>query len=82
MQFIQIWQNLATTLKIFGHFQWVQLVSAKVLSLLWLISNAIGQILLAEKGKILKNNLAVWSHWLHAKMLYSIGPLRLKSSKV
>ena len=49
-------------IKNFGSFERVQLVAAKVLSLLWRILNAVGQILIGEKGKLLKNYLAIWSH--------------------
>ena len=64
--------DLTTTLKYVGYFERVQLVIAKVLSLLWLILYAIGQLLIVENGKMLKNNLAIWSHWLVEKETGSI----------
>ena len=66
------YRHFTTTLKNFGHFERVQLVIAKVLSLLWLILYAIGQLLIVENGKMLKNNLAIWSHWLVEKETGSI----------
>ena len=42
--------NFISTLKNFGHFERVQLVFAKVLSLLWPIFYAIGQILIVDNG--------------------------------
>ena len=45
---------LYPTLKNFGHFERVQIVFAKVLSLLWPILNAVGQILIVENGKNIK----------------------------
>ena len=54
--------HFTTTLKHFGHFERVQLVLAKVLSLLWPILYAIGHIFIVENGKILKYNLAIWTH--------------------
>ena len=33
---------------------------------------AIGQHLIVENGKMLKNNLAIWSHWLVEKETGSI----------
>ena len=50
----QIWRNFATLaqiLKNLGDFEWVQLVFAKILSLIWLILFAIWQIIFAENGK-------------------------------
>ena len=50
----QIWRNFATLaqiLKNLGDFEWVQLVFAKILSLIWLILSAIWQIIFAENGK-------------------------------
>ena len=46
--------HFTKTLKNFGHFERVQIVFAKVLSLLWPILNAVGQILIVENGKNIK----------------------------
>ena len=45
--------HFGTTLKNFGHFEWVDSVFGKILSLLWQILNSIGQILNNENGQIL-----------------------------
>ena len=65
---VSVWPDLAkfrhftTTLKNCGHFERVQKLFAKVLSLLWPILYALGQIIIVENGKILKSNLAIWSN--------------------
>ena len=49
--------------KNFGHFERVHLVFGKILNLLWLILNAIGQIFIAENDQNWTNNLSIRAHW-------------------
>ena len=59
----QIWQNLTMTLKNFGHFERVQIVFGKVLSLCTLANFICYWVnSLSWKWQNIKNNLAIWSH--------------------
>ena len=55
----QFWPNL----KSLGQFLRVYLLLGKNLDQLWQILYAIGQVFIDVNGQILKNNLAIWSHW-------------------
>ena len=52
-EILPLWHNV----KNFGHFEWVDLLFGKSLSLLWQILNSIGQILHVENGQILNKQL-------------------------
>ena len=41
----------------------------QILNLLWIKFYVIGQILIVVNRKILKNNLAIWSHWSYPRWL-------------
>ena len=56
-------QHFGKTLKNFCHFERVELVFGKILSLLVHILYAIGQILMLELAKYSLNNPAIWSQW-------------------
>ena len=64
-----MWPDLAkfrqfgNTLQIFGNFLTVHFLFGKMLSLLWQISDTIRLVFFSANGQILKNNLAIWSHW-------------------
>ena len=50
--------------KVLHNFLRVYLLLGKILDWLWQISCAIGQVFIDINGQMLKNNLAIWSHWL------------------
>ena len=66
-----VWLELANfrhfgkTLKDFGNILKFYLEYGILLNLLWQIWSAIWKIVFAVNGEILKNNLAIWSHWPH-----------------
>ena len=52
--------------KVLGNILWVYLLFGKISDLFWQILYAIGQVFIDVNGQMLKNNLAIWSHWLQA----------------
>ena len=50
-------------LHIFGNIFTVYFIFVKVLNPLWHNFYAFGQFFIVVNGQILKNNLAIWSHW-------------------
>ena len=74
-QCVQIWQNFrhfGEILNVLGSFLWVYLLFGNILSLLWQILYAVGQIFIDVNGQGLKNNLDTWSHcsWSKAKKTF------------
>ena len=65
-----MWPDLAKfwhfgkSLQEFGKFFTVYFLFGKILSLLWQLCDIIGLIFIFANGKILNNNLTIWSHWL------------------
>ena len=63
-----MWPDLAKNrhfgqiLKVFSYVQKRHLELGIILKLLWQKLYGIGQIFIAVRGQILKNNLAIWSH--------------------
>ena len=61
--------------KVFGQFFKVlfKYVCGKFCNLVWKCFYAIGQVNIVTNGQIVKNNLAIWSHWHAPKsLLHSI----------
>ena len=61
------WQNLQSLgqiFKVLGNFLRVYLLFRKLLDRLWQIYYTIGQVFIVVNGQIMKNKLAIWSHWL------------------
>ena len=52
--------------QVLGNILWVYLLFGKISDLFWQILYAIGQVFIDVNGQMLKNNLAIWSHWLQA----------------
>ena len=61
-RFGEISPLLAKCQKSLANFR-VNLIFGIVLNLLWINFRGTKQIFIAENGKILKNNLDIWSHW-------------------
>ena len=67
-----MWPDLAKNcffchiLTAFGYFRNLHLLSGISVYLLWHIFYAFGKIFIDVTGQILKNNLAIWSHWSRA----------------
>ena len=62
-----VWPDLTKFLhfgKISGNFSGVYLLFGTISNLLWQILYTFGQIFIDVNGKMLQNNLAIWSHWL------------------
>ena len=62
----QIWRNFTNFGKIFkvlGNFSRVYVFFGKILGQLFHIYFTLGQILIDVNGQLLKNNLAIWSHF-------------------
>ena len=57
------WHHFGKSLQIFGKFLKVYILLCKLLSLHWQIYDLLGLIFIASNGQILKNKLAIWSHW-------------------
>ena len=57
----QIWRNFATLAKLYKSLAYF--LFGKMLNLLWQICDIIGLIFIVAHGQILKNNIAIWSHW-------------------
>ena len=68
----QIWQSYASLAESLQYwaifFGGGYLLFGKILELLWQILYPIGQISVQVNGQMLKNNLAIWSHWSCAEM--------------
>ena len=68
------WPDLAKirhfdkSLQVFGKILTVYFLFGKTLSILCQICDIIGLIFSVANGQILKNNLTIWSHWLHASI--------------
>ena len=56
---VSVWQNFQSL----GQFLRVYLLFGKILNRHWQFSYAIGQLFIGINGQMLKNNLAIWSHW-------------------
>ena len=54
-----LWQNIQSL----GHFSRVYLLFGKILSLLYQILHTFGPVIIEVNGQMLKNNLAICSHW-------------------
>ena len=52
------------TLQIFGKILTVHFLFGKMLNLLWQICDIIGLVFIVANVQKLKNNIAIWSHWL------------------
>ena len=57
-----LWQNFTSLWQILT----IYFIFGKMLSLLWKTWNIIGLIFIVANGKILNNNLTIWSHLLEA----------------
>ena len=61
-------RHFGETLKVFGNILRGYLVFGIIMSILWQIWSAIGQIFISVNGDRLKNNLAIWSRWFRVKI--------------
>ena len=61
LQCDQIWRIIATLQNLY-RFCGVYLLFGKILELLWQILYGIGKFFIHVNGRMLKNNLAIWSH--------------------
>ena len=70
---------------VFGNFLRVYLLFGIHFNPLWHFLNAIGQIFIDVNGQKLKNNLAIWSHWIQSmkddnKICVTIVPIWFSNS--
>ena len=65
-------RHFGNILKVFGDYVTAYFVLVKILNLLWSTFYAIGRIFIAANGLILKNNLAIWSHWTRMSVSRSV----------
>ena len=55
--------QFSTNLEIFGNKRKVYFIFGKVVNSPWDFLYAFGQNFIIINGQILKNNIAIWSHW-------------------
>ena len=75
----QKFKSLAILTSLFSLWQFLQvsLVFGKILNLLWQSLKAIGQFFIVVNSQILKNDLAIWSHWvLHSRSIGRLDRIR------
>ena len=61
--YLAIFRHFGTILLLLGNVLRIYFVFGKPLNLLWQFLNVIRLICIDVNGQMLKNNLAIWSHW-------------------
>ena len=61
-------RHFGKKLEVYGNIFKVNFIFVQVLNPFWNNFYALGQVFIVVNGQILKNNLAIWSHWSSLKL--------------